>query len=595
MKKNFTFLLFALLSFAKAYSADYYTSSTSATINGATSANWTTNSDGTSGLGTVALTSADNLFILSGANVTVTANTTVRDFTVAGGANTTLVTGAGLKITLTGGLSGTCVRTGSGSFVMSGGTLAAPNTISYQDAAGSSAPTTASTLTNFFTNISGSTLYGVGLSISAGANISLAGPTTIYGVFFAITTGTLNLNGQTLNTSCFVNYTAAPSITAVPTNLVVSASNADLVIQNRSGFDLTSRIVFVQTTPGTTNKLNSLTFFSDNPAKITTCDFVNSAVIKDITYGANAANGNVKTNAGNCSITLTGNLIYNGNSIGVSSAGTGSKFLFASTSTINFPNETNKAIRTIATSNIEIEDGATLKINAFFVAPTSATTYSLCTLTPITKGTNGFTLVLPTGYTGNLAYTANTMDLNILTTLPLNLLNFTGKYDNGKALLKWNTADEKNTDYFSIERSTDGTIFNSVGKLKTVGKGNASYSFIDQAPASGNNYYRLRTVDNDGSFDLSKIISLKTESLQTSVLSIYPNPVAGLSLTVNHNAFKGKAIISIYNLGGALIKNIDVTVNSNQTLIDTSMLNPGNYILKLQNNDGAKTIKFIKN
>src|SRR4029453_17476106 len=115
MKKSLLILIISLVSHAGlwAQAVNYYTASPAATLagNGAASANWTTNTDGLTGLGSVTIQPEDNLYILSGATVTLTAATTVNDLSVSGGTATALALGnVATALTVNGNLSGSCKR-----------------------------------------------------------------------------------------------------------------------------------------------------------------------------------------------------------------------------------------------------------------------------------------------------------------------------------------------------------------------------------------------------------------------------------------------------------------------------------------------------
>lgn len=113
--------------------------------------------------------------------------------------------------------------------------------------------------------------------------------------------------------------------------------------------------------------------------------------------------------------------------------------------------------------------------------------------------------------------------------LPVELLEFTARAQEVDVVLEWQTATEKNSSYFEIERSLDGESFSSLGQVPSSGNSNQlkSYSFTDQHAArelGGSVYYRLKIVDIDNSFEYSpvELISLRGYSFQ--VLSVSPNP-----------------------------------------------------------------------
>jgi len=94
--------------------------------------------------------------------------------------------------------------------------------------------------------------------------------------------------------------------------------------------------------------------------------------------------------------------------------------------------------------------------------------------------------------------------------LPIELVKFETIPENNSVKVKWETNSEVNNDYFTIEKSNDGTQFLPVGTVHGAGTSSAtlSYSFVDDQPYQGINYYRLKQVDYDGQFTYSKTISV---------------------------------------------------------------------------------------
>jgi parallel beta-helix repeat protein len=169
--------------------------------------------------------------------------------------------------------------------------------------------------------------------------------------------------------------------------------------------------------------------------------------------------------------------------------------------------------------------------------------------------------------------------------LPLTLLAFTGSKQQGYNNLQWITADEVNTKYFTLERSTNGSSFNQVTTVPANGRG-GKYSYDDHISIDGRIYYRLKMVDIDGQYAYSPIITLKNDG--NSGVSIYPNP-ANDRLTINTgNSFQfGKA--GLYDASGRLLQNITITTNP-QT-INVQHLKSGLYFLQFSNGVMEKFMK----
>lgn len=95
--------------------------------------------------------------------------------------------------------------------------------------------------------------------------------------------------------------------------------------------------------------------------------------------------------------------------------------------------------------------------------------------------------------------------------LPIELLSFVGENNNSYNILTWVTASESNNDYFTLERSEDGIIWDIIHIEDGVGFSTqiTSYSYNDyNFPPNNINYYRLRQTDYDGYFEIFDIITI---------------------------------------------------------------------------------------
>lgn len=94
--------------------------------------------------------------------------------------------------------------------------------------------------------------------------------------------------------------------------------------------------------------------------------------------------------------------------------------------------------------------------------------------------------------------------------LPIELLVFSAKPIDSQVRLNWSTATELNNDYFTIERSVDGSNWEVVDLVKGQGTTaqQSDYELMDTRPFSGLSYYRLKQTDYDGTFSYSSIVSV---------------------------------------------------------------------------------------
>ncbi len=129
---------------------------------------------------------------------------------------------------------------------------------------------------------------------------------------------------------------------------------------------------------------------------------------------------------------------------------------------------------------------------------------------------------------GGLAYSVGTNSV----ILPVEWFSFEieKQTEPNEVKLIWSTVSEKNTDVFVVERSShedDGWI--EIAREKAAGNSQVLqvYESYDFAPAFGMNYYRIRQVDLDQSFDYSEIRQAKFDSRMGNSLMVYPNPNDG--------------------------------------------------------------------
>jgi Concanavalin A-like lectin/glucanases superfamily/Secretion system C-terminal sorting domain len=172
--------------------------------------------------------------------------------------------------------------------------------------------------------------------------------------------------------------------------------------------------------------------------------------------------------------------------------------------------------------------------------------------------------------------------------LPLNLIFFTGSKQNNNALLQWQTANEINTAFFEIQRSTDGRQFITARKINA---GSSNYTFEDANAFAAQQklFYRLKTVDKDGRFTYCGIVLLQANA--GADVSIFPNPVTAAITVAN---LKQGAVVRILNSNGSIVKQQLVTAQS--ITIDMMALSAGMYLLQYQNTKtgATETVKIIK-
>ncbi len=196
---------------------------------------------------------------------------------------------------------------------------------------------------------------------------------------------------------------------------------------------------------------------------------------------------------------------------------------------------------------------------------------------------------------GNIFYTLGSVSpINVL---PVELLNFNAIPRANSILIEWETALELNTDRFEIERSLDGRNFNKIGVINSQGEGSgiSSYSMNDKAPNAGMNYYRLRILDNDGTFEYSPVEAVRFEA--NSKLMIYPNPVQDM-LNIQGDDFSSEeGTLEVFDKNGQRLYHGIIAFQSGTFQIETdkiNVLNHGTYFLRVTQTSQSSVLKFIK-
>ncbi len=104
--------------------------------------------------------------------------------------------------------------------------------------------------------------------------------------------------------------------------------------------------------------------------------------------------------------------------------------------------------------------------------------------------------------------------------LPSELSLFFGYHQDRTNVLKWQTDSEVNTDYFKVERSTNGMDWEQVGSVPASGNSNQknSYTFEDHSFAVGMNYYRLTQLDLNGEIAWKDLTAINNEIVEGEIV-----------------------------------------------------------------------------
>lgn len=168
--------------------------------------------------------------------------------------------------------------------------------------------------------------------------------------------------------------------------------------------------------------------------------------------------------------------------------------------------------------------------------------------------------------------------------LPVELLSFTATAAEKTVTLNWATANEIANDRFVIERSRNGVRWEQLGTVLAGGRTSGDYAFTDEQPLDGQNVYRLRQIDLDGSFALYGPVQV---AFTAAGLSVYPNPASNV---LRFNRQLDGATVTLLEGTGRKLQALNVANGR----VDVSSLKPGIYLLRVEQNGAVETLRFVK-
>ena len=208
-------------------------------------------------------------------------------------------------------------------------------------------------------------------------------------------------------------------------------------------------------------------------------------------------------------------------------------------------------------------------------------------------GTVTFRLYGCNGTGGTLRFDDITINGTVTTApLPVTLLSFTAKPEGDRVRLAWATTSERDADRFVVERSADLREFVSVGEVAAKGTTDTRqyYGLTDSNPLPGNNYYRLRQIDRDGTAYTFKPVSAVVAENDV-VAVVYPNPADPARIHLRlWNA--NDAIVRLLTLTGQTIDSRLERRLGDVDLIPQYSLPTGVYVVEVQT-EGRKLVSKV--
>ena len=555
---NIPLLVICCFVFASSHATLYYTASSAATINGNTSssANWTTNTDGITGLSNVVLGTNDELHLLSNAFVSILNNAIVNQIMLRGDA---VVTGSGKSLQLYFGINiqaATAVLTIATGVEIIMGTGTAGSTGQIDNNSANANPFSNTKCINAsqakFTFVQG----------SAGNNIVIA-PNTFYNNQIH----TLKLNHFTTANSLQVGnlITITNSLELVKGNIYSSSLTID-ADANIIGGHYTSSTDFAFITGRlfrNTNAAASYTFPMGSmsavvPTTITTTSASPSQFMVDYGYYNNEDFATLC----NPARINTWSRNYNWEIIRISGIANASITLpYLANISPNWKNGFNPGAQDkIIALHKEVGTNCWKDEGGTFLDGTA---------------TSGF---VTTGVLSN--FSPFTIGYGPASVLPVKILSFAGKQQTHYNLLQWQVAEQQNIKQYTVQYHTGSGQF---AAIQTTTATNTNKYEAEVPLVNGIAYYRLHIEEQNGGFTYSNVVTIKNNKTSNSIL--YNDALQSASVYLS-------GTLQVLNMQGAVVQKASVTTGS---IVSLNLLSAAVYVLQLVANDGSKkSIQIVK-
>jgi hypothetical protein len=183
--------------------------------------------------------------------------------------------------------------------------------------------------------------------------------------------------------------------------------------------------------------------------------------------------------------------------------------------------------------------------------------------------------------------------------LPVKLTSFDFVQQNCRTAFSWTAETEINVSGYQLQQSFDGSSFSEVSNVSANRNNTKNLYHVELVSPGRQAYYRLKSIDMDGNYSYSKIISVANSCGNETGIFVTPNPAKDI-ITVSWYGVKTNSVVDvkIYNSVGHIFKKISQPVPQGSSIfnINVSNLLPGVYYIKtvdIKNNTILNT-KFVK-
>ncbi len=186
----------------------------------------------------------------------------------------------------------------------------------------------------------------------------------------------------------------------------------------------------------------------------------------------------------------------------------------------------------------------------------------------------------------DLVLNTDTIDVEIV--LPVTITNLKAQQQSNNIKIDWSSLTEINIASYEVQRSANAYAFSGIGSINAKGNGTAqqNYSFSDLQPLNGNNYYRLKAIDKNGSITYSNIVLINISGDKTFTV-IYPVPAKDIL----HIQTNGSTSFSLITQAGKIL--LSTNINGNGSM-NVGGFAAGLYYLKNNSNGVVQKVVIPK-
>jgi len=186
-----------------------------------------------------------------------------------------------------------------------------------------------------------------------------------------------------------------------------------------------------------------------------------------------------------------------------------------------------------------------------------------------------------------------------LSPVPVTFISIAANKQAGAIKVDWKVAAERNIQQYEVERSADGISFNAIGSVSASGRniaGEIAYNWVDAAPLSGTNFYRIKCLGAAGEVKYSYIAKVLAGAVKPA-FTIAPNPVENSVVNIQFkNQQEGRYVLRLIgNAGETIFSTVAEHAggNSNQQFSLPASIARGAYQLEIIAPDKTKDVQTL--